>query len=144
MSDDAGDQHASQSDVAATGVVLVAHGSRSPDANADFVRLTELVRRSSDFACVEPAYLQLVEPTIVEAADRCVNAGVRRILMLPYFLFAGAHAVADMERYRQELSAWHPHVEFVVCEALGVHATLVDLILERLEQGLIDGRAARG
>ena len=120
---------------ATTSAILIAHGSRTRAANQDFERLTELVRHRGQYAVVESAYLELVEPTIEQAADRCVAAGAMRVLLLPYFLFAGIHATDDLKRIRLELSRRYPDVAFVLCEPLGLHPALIDIVLERLADG---------
>jgi sirohydrochlorin ferrochelatase len=57
------------------------------------------------------------------------------VLLLPYFLFAGLHGAGDLERLRQELSRRYSETEFVLCEPLGVHPALVDVVLRRLADG---------
>src|SRR6478752_3672375 len=45
-------------------VLLIAHGSSQPEANADLSRLADELRQSGRFAIVEPAYLELAQPDI--------------------------------------------------------------------------------
>jgi sirohydrochlorin ferrochelatase len=118
-----------------TAVLLIAHGSRRAEANQDLVRLSELVAERRRYLAVELAYLEIAEPTIREGAARCVAQGAVRVLMLPYFLSAGAHVVEDLESHRRLLSAAHPNVEFALCPPLGLHPLLVDVVLARLDEG---------
>lgn len=114
-----------------TALLLIAHGSRNPEANADLVQLAEAVRRRGDYDLVEPAYLELAEPTIAQAGQRCVAQGARRVVLLPYFLSAGVHARDDLRRHRDELAAQFPDVGFFLAEPLGPHPLLLDIILQR-------------
>lgn len=123
------------SNQSATGVLLIAHGSRRPEANQDLVRLADIVRARDVYPIVEIAYLELAEPTIPDGARACVRRGARRVLMLPYFLSAGAHVVEDLRRYRGELDAEFSGVDFRVCPPLGLHPKLVDVVFERLDEG---------
>ena len=115
-----------------TAVLLVAHGSRREEANADLVRLAEMLRERGEYAVVEPSYLEIAEPTIPRGAANCVAAGATRVLMLPFFLSAGSHVVDDLERHRRELAAAHPGVEFRLCPPLGLHPLMLDIIHDRL------------
>ena len=59
-------------------LLLIAHGSRQPEANADLSRLAAELRRTGRFAHVEPAYLELAEPDIDAGAANCVEQGALR------------------------------------------------------------------
>jgi len=114
-----------------TALLLIAHGSRNPDANADLVQVAEEVRRSGKYDLVETAFLELAAPTIAHAGQRCVEQGARRVVLLPYFLSAGVHVREDLRRHRDELAARFPEVGFVLAEPLGPHPSLVDIVLQR-------------
>jgi len=81
---------------------------------------------------VEAAFLEVVEPTVAQAVERCIGAGATRVLLLPYFLFSGTHGVDDVERLRADFERRHPAVTFAVGRPLGVHPSLVDVVLARL------------
>ena len=76
-----------------TAVLLIAHGSRRQEANDDLLRLADAVRNRDHYSIVEVAYLEIASPTIPDGARRCIEQGASRILLLPYFLSAGAHVV---------------------------------------------------
>ena len=114
-----------------TALLLIAHGSRNPDANADLVQVAEQVRRSGKYDLVETAFLELAAPTIAHAAQRCVEQGARRVVLLPYFLSAGVHVRDDLRHHCDELAARFPEVGFVLAEPLGPHPALVDIVLQR-------------
>lgn len=118
-----------------TAILLIAHGSRRKEANDDLVRLADLVKERRPSALVEIAYLELTTPTILEGGRACVARGARRVLMSPFFLSAGAHATSDLQDFRDQLSAEHPAVEFLLCPPLGLHPLLVDVVLDRIAEG---------
>ena len=118
-----------------TAVLLIAHGSRRPEANADLVKLAEMIRERGAYNLVEIAYLELAEPTIPQAAARCVEQGAKCVLMLPYFLSAGSHVVLDLERFRQVAADRFPMVRFQLCPPLGLHPLMVELVMTRLAEG---------
>lgn len=114
-----------------TALLLIAHGSRNPQANADLDQVAVAVRRRGRYDHVETAYLELTEPTIEQAAERCVARGMERIILLPYFLSAGMHVREDLSRHRDELTARFPGHAIVLAQPLGPHPGLVDIVLER-------------
>jgi len=121
-------------DESTTAALLIAHGSRRESANQDLLRLAELVRERNSFDIIEIAYLELAEPTIPNGARACVEQGANRVLLLPYFLSAGAHVTDDLEHFRRELSDEHADVTFTLCDPLGLHPLIVDIVLDRLRQ----------
>jgi sirohydrochlorin ferrochelatase len=123
---------------AQTAVLLMAHGSRRAEANDDLVRLADLIREQNRYGHVEVSYLELAEPSIPAGAQYCVQRGATRVLMMPYFLSAGSHVTADLKRIRSEVSEQFPEVEFKLCEPLGLHPLMVEIVLDRL------GNAADG
>lgn len=114
--------------------LLIAHGSRRAEANADLVRLADLVRDSKLFEIVEIAYLELTEPDIPAGANRCVERGATEVRMLPYFLSMGRHVAEDLDAYRHDFTARHPQVQFTLCPPLGLHPKVIEVVMERLSE----------
>lgn len=112
--------------------LLIAHGSRRPEANADLAAIAEQVRAAGPVDLVEIAYLELAQPDIPSAAAECVERGATEIRMLPYFLSMGRHVSEDLERYRAEFASRYPDRRFVLCPPLGLHPKIVEVVLERL------------
>ena len=56
------------------------------------------------------------------------------MVMVPYFLSAGMHVTQDLEDARQALAAKYPHIHFHLCEPLGRHPLMVEIVLERAGQ----------
>jgi sirohydrochlorin ferrochelatase len=115
----------------ATALLLIAHGSRRAEANADLEHLAGVMRERDEFSFVLPSYLELCDPGIVSGGELCVAAGARRVILLPYFLSAGVHVVEDLTAARSELAKRHPDVEFVLAEPLGRHPLLAEVVAER-------------
>ncbi len=118
-----------------TAVLLIAHGSRRAEANQDLTELAVLVGERGRYDVIEVSYLELAEPTIPDGCRNCAEQGASLVLMLPYFLSAGRHVTADLERFRSESAARYPHIEFRLCPPLGLHPRMVDIVLDRLAEG---------
>jgi sirohydrochlorin ferrochelatase len=114
-----------------TALLLIAHGSREAEANADLHHVAAMLRERGDFAIVEASFLELAEPTIAQAGAACVGQGVQRVILVPYFLSAGVHVQRDLTDYREELAARFPGVEFRLAEPLGRHPLLLEVVAAR-------------
>jgi sirohydrochlorin ferrochelatase len=125
---------------AATGghlaVIVVDHGSRRSESNDS---MEASVRSSADrlpYPIVEPAHMELAEPSIGAAFDRCVTAGATTVVLAPYFLGPGAHWDRDIPALAAEAAARHPGVRWLVAAPLGPDPLLVDLVGRRVEHCL--------
>ena len=118
-----------------TAVLLIAHGSRRAEANADLVKIAEQLRQTGRYPIVEVSYLELAEPTIPQGGRACVEAGADHVLMMPYFLSAGQHAVSDLEEHCHALANEFPAAQFQLCPPLGVHPLMADIVMDRLREG---------
>ena len=110
-------------------ILLVDHGSRRPEANAQLEALAALVRARSD-AAVQVAHMELAPPSIAEAFAACVETGAEEVVVVPCFLAPGRHASEDIPRLVAEAAAEHP-VRWQVTDVLGAHPLLAELILVR-------------
>jgi sirohydrochlorin ferrochelatase len=114
-----------------TALLLIAHGSREENANADLYYLVEQLRKNGRHPIVEASFLELVEPDIGQGGGRCVALGAERVILVPYFLSAGVHVTRDLSEACRKLTAQHPQVEFRLAEPLGRHPLLLQIVTER-------------
>lgn len=117
-----------------TALLLIAHGSRQPEANADLDRLAGELRRSGRYAAVEPSFLELAEPDIEAGGTACVDHGARRVVLVPYFLSAGVHVRRDLTAACSRLAVRFPNVEFRLAEPLGPHPLLAEIVVQRARE----------
>src|SRR6516162_2004714 len=120
-------------------LLLIAHGSRQDEANADLHFVLASMRSRGTFAIVEAAFLELAEPDIDAGADRCVAQGAGRVVLLPYFLSAGVHVRRDLAAARERLAERYPAVEFRLAEPLGRHPLLTEIVAQRAEEAAGEG-----
>ncbi len=114
-----------------TALLLIAHGSRQAQANADLDDIAQGLRQRG-YAVVQPAYLELAEPDIDEGGRRCVEQGAERVVLVPYFLSAGTHVRRDLAAARQRLAARFADVDFRLAEPLGPHALILEVLQDRI------------
>ena len=80
---------------------------------------------------VQPAHMELAEPTIEQGFRRCVEEGATEVVAFPYMLSPGKHSTRDIPRLVSEAAAAFPGVSFRVTEAFGLHEKLAEVVLER-------------
>jgi len=122
-------------DHAHTGVIIVDHGSRRPESNEMLLKVVELFSLSAEgktYAIIEPAHMELAEPSIATAFDRCVSRGARRVVVMPYFLLPGRHWNQDIPQLTSAAALRHPGVEFLVAAPLGLHPLIGQVLASRL------------
>jgi sirohydrochlorin ferrochelatase len=112
-------------------LLLIAHGSRKAEANADLEHVAAAMRARGRYPVVRVAYLELAEPAIAAGGAACVADGAAEVILLPYFLSAGVHVQEDLEEARAKLAAAHPGVTFRLAEPLGRHPLLLDVVEDR-------------
>lgn len=118
------------------GLIVVDHGSKKPAANDLLLDVAALFKRVSGSAIVEPAHMELAEPTIEHAFDRCVAQGATLVIVHPYFLAPGRHSTTDIPRMTAEAAAKHPGIRFHVTQPLGLDEKIAALMLQRIDHCL--------
>lgn len=113
-------------------VLIVDHGSRRPEAIAQLDALVTLVRARLPGDFVTGAHLELAAPSVAEGLDACVAAGAREIVIHPFLLAPGQHAIEDLPRLANAAVRRHPGVSICVGPPLGLHPHVVDAVLERI------------
>lgn len=122
-------------DRADTWVALIGRGSTDPDANAEVAKVARLLWEGRGYAGVEPGFISLAEPSVPAVLDRLRRLGARRIVVAPYFLFAGV--LPDRIRAQaREFAAAHPELDLRVADLIGDCDALADLVLERHEEAV--------
>ena len=117
-----------------TAVIIVDHGSRRDESNSQLVEIVEAYRRHGRWAVVEPAHMELAEPSIATAFARCVERGAKFVVVFPYFLAPGTHWSEDIPRLAAEAASPFPGVRHAVAAPLGIHPLLLQVMDERITE----------
>jgi len=117
-----------------TGIVIVDHGSRRAESNA---MLEEAARQfanrfASQYSIVEPAHMELAEPSIATAYARCVARGAMRVVVCPFFLGPGKHWTQDIPHLTSEAQKSHPGTQYHIAPTLGIDDLILDLLNKRV------------
>ncbi|MEZ6139615.1 MAG: CbiX/SirB N-terminal domain-containing protein [Zavarzinella sp.] len=117
-------------------LLLIAHGSRRAAANAELQELANLLAPRGEYLHIQPSYLELCQPDIATGGRLCVAAGAKTVVMLPYFLSPGMHAIDDMQEAQAALQAEFPHVRFLLASHLGLHPLMLEIVHARANEVL--------
>ncbi|HJV35684.1 CbiX/SirB N-terminal domain-containing protein [Geomonas sp.] len=123
-----------------TAILMMAHGSRIAEANDAAREIAARVKKMTDFEIVEVSFREQHLPNIQQGVDSCVAQGATRILLVPYFLYMGAHVLEDLPEELEEAKKRHPGVEMVLGKHLGVHNKLAEIVVERIAESLTEQR----
>lgn len=125
------------------GVIIVDHGSRRKESNLMLNEFVAMFREKTKYPIVEPAHMELAEPSIRDAFGLCVQQGARRVIVSPFFLSPGRHWNQDIPSLTAEAAKEHPGISYVITAPLGLHGLLVDVMNDRINHCLshIAGKA---
>ncbi len=113
-------------------IVLVDHGSRLEPSNRLLLEAAAAYRQHSDWPIVEPAHMELAEPSIATAFQRCVHQGADWVIVFPYFLGPGRHSTEDIPRQAAAAAARFPSLRHRVAAPLGLHPLLLQVMDARI------------
>jgi len=130
------DQHVKRAD---TCLVVVGRGTSDPDANSEISKLCRMLEEGMGFGTSVVGYSGTAKPLVADALRIASRLGYQRIIVMPFMLFDGVlvkriYAAADT------LAARYPEMEVLKTHYMGAHPDLVEVFLERAEEG-IHGRA---
>jgi sirohydrochlorin cobaltochelatase len=118
-----------------THIVLVGRGSTDPDGNAEVAKVARLLWEGRGYADVALSFISLTEPSVPAALERARRLGAERIVVAPYFLFAGVlpdRVTAQAGAFAEQ----HPGIDVRVAGLIGACDELAGLVLERYAEAL--------
>ena len=119
-----------------TAVLLMAHGSRIAEANDAARAVASMVQEMTGYEIVEVSFREMHDPNIQQGIDACVARGAERILLMPYFLFMGAHVLHDLPEEIAEARKRYPDLVMAMGSHLGAHPKLAEIESERIAEAI--------
>jgi sirohydrochlorin ferrochelatase len=118
-----------------TGIIIVDHGSRRAESNQMLEEIAALFARRFEalYDVVEPAHMELCEPSIATAYARCVERGATKVIVTPFFLGPGKHWTGDIPRLTADAARNHPGTSYHVTMPLGIDDLILDLLNKRVQ-----------
>ncbi|WP_347491034.1 CbiX/SirB N-terminal domain-containing protein [Desulfoscipio sp. XC116] len=121
-----------------TGVIILSHGSRLPEAQAALQDITCIVasKATEDFL-IESASLQINQPDLPTAIARIVKRGAKRVVVVPLFLYPGLHIQKDVPEIIAAQSNIYKDISITMSEHIGADPRLQEIIMDRVRGAII-------
>jgi precorrin-8X/cobalt-precorrin-8 methylmutase len=113
-------------------ILVISHGSPRAEANQGFEAMVGRVALRLQGVEVLPSFFSITRPDIADRVAELASKGVRRILLMPYFLYSGQHVTVDIPALLDECRRRFPEVSLELLPTLENDPTLEDLLVERL------------
>ncbi|WP_332649007.1 sirohydrochlorin chelatase [Lysinibacillus sp. 54212] len=118
-------------------ILYVGHGTRVKKGVEEALCFIEETKRQVAVGIQETAFLELVEPTILQGIENCVNRGATTITIAPILLLSAQHAKEDIPVEIERARKLYPYVKFLIGQPFGIHDALIDTVYKRItEQSL--------
>jgi sirohydrochlorin ferrochelatase len=124
----------------APALVALAHGSRDPRSARAVRGLVDEVRAIRPDLRVEPAFLDLCDPTFPAVVDALVREHVEEVVVVPLLLSDAYHARVDVPSAVAEATARHEGLRIRATSVLGLAPSLLDVLDRRMRAALRQNR----
>ncbi len=105
-------------------VLLIGHGSKDPEGNAEFEAFAKQ-------AGMRYCMLDYVEPSLPNALSQLAEEGITHLAVIPYFLFAGGHVKKDIPETIDIARKKYPAMTIYLGRHLGLEKVLLEVCAER-------------
>lgn len=130
--------------MAAPALVALAHGSRDARSTATITALVEEVRTQRSDLRVEKAYLEheshRARPGFATVVDRLVKAGHDEVVVVPLVLSDLHASPTEVAEAVAAVRERHPSLQVHVAANLGLEASFLEVLDERLRAALSEAR----
>jgi precorrin-8X/cobalt-precorrin-8 methylmutase len=113
-------------------VVIAGHGSRDPEGVSQFETFVDLVRKRVPGRIVTHGYLEFALPTIDQGVRTAIEAGARRVAVVPSVLLGATHAKNDMPVEVLALQREFPGIEIQYGAPMHLHPSVLQLCRVRI------------
>ncbi len=117
-------------------LLLLGHGSKLSSANRELELVAADIKRKDHFSGVTPAFLQMAQPTIEEAFASLTNSGVRRVVVMPFFLYEGVHVTKDIPEEIKTIQEKYPNLLIKLTSYIGPDPLMADICIKRIKTAL--------
>jgi len=124
-----------------TGVLLFAHGSPVEEANRGVHDLAGKIAAAGPYRYVRAAFLDGGRPDLLGGVREAAEAGLERLIVIPYFLTEGLHLRRDLPGLVAAAREKHPRVDIAVGQSLEGHPLMPSIVLSRVQE-VLQGESA--
>ncbi|HBT47327.1 MAG TPA: cobalamin biosynthesis protein CbiX [Peptococcaceae bacterium] len=117
-----------------TGIILLGHGSRIPEANESLRLLAGQVREFLRGVRVQPCYMMRTRPDLLEGIGMLAEEGLLRIVVIPMFFCSGLHVRRDIPELLEKARERFPGITLIYGTNLGADRRIAEIILDRIRE----------
>ncbi len=121
------------------GILIVGHGSPRAEANDGFVTLAGRIGGRLCGTTVLPAFFSIAQPDIPTQLGELRRRGIRRVVLMPYFLFRGQHISKDIPTLLDDCRRQYPDMTIELLPTLENEPALEDIVVDRLTPFAVNG-----
>lgn len=126
--------------MSAPALIALAHGSRDPRSAETITALTEVAACMRPDLRIEPAFMDLSEPSFDDTVAGLVAEGHDEIVVVPLLLTDAFHARHDVPALVAAAEARHAGLRIKVTKVLGLEGALFNVLDTRLREVLSEKR----
>ena len=112
-------------------LMVVGRGASDPDANSNISKVMRLLWEAFGFGWGEVCYSGVTFPLVEPGLEHATRLGFRRIVVFPYFLFAGV-LVRRIYDYTDAVATRHPNIEFLKAPYLNAQPLVLETFVDRM------------
>lgn len=118
------------------GIMVCGHGSRDKDAEREFGRVAEGLKKRFPDMPVEYGFLEFSAPNIHMGLNSLLEQGVEDIYAVPGMLFAATHAKNDIPSVLTTYAEKNEGVNVHYGKELGLHPAMIEAFQARIYESL--------
>ncbi|PLR74677.1 sirohydrochlorin chelatase [Bacillus sp. UMB0728] len=115
-------------------ILYIGHGTRSKKGAQEARDFLNRIISKSSSRIQEISFLELAEPSIGEAYEKCIRRGASSIRVVPIFLLSAGHIKEDIPDILKELKNNFPDIPVEVADPFGVQQTIIDAVCDLIFQ----------
>ncbi len=100
-------------------IILFAHGARDPEWAQPFHKIRDLVIEQFPATPVKIAFLELMQPSLIDAVAELHAQGIQHITLIPLFLARGGHLKQDLPQLITDIQQHFPAMQIYTAPAIG-------------------------
>ncbi|GAB2198076.1 CbiX/SirB N-terminal domain-containing protein [Sessilibacter sp. MAH4] len=115
-------------------LLVMAHGSRAQKANDEFKTIVnQLSEYVSGYKIVEPIFLELCDPSMLDAVEVLYENGIENIDIYPMFFNQGKHVGVDIPAQIQECLTAYPNCTITQLDYFGSNSEFAKIMAKHIE-----------
>ena len=111
-------------------IILLGHGARDARWREPFDRLATIWKAQHPNVKVELAFLELMQPTLVQAIASQASAGATEMVVVPVFFGQGGHLLNDFPVLMSACQEQFPEIKLSSTPAVGEDEAVLQAIID--------------